>query len=140
MACVALPTCGFAMAESERYLPDLITKFEEIMEEAGLRDDVVVVRMTGCPNGCARPYLAELAFVGKAPDTYNMYLGGSSKGERLNKLYMENLQEEAILKEVRPMIKKYAVERNDNESFGDWVIRAGYVKKTITGTDFHDLS
>ncbi|KAI7899617.1 uncharacterized protein BX663DRAFT_537945 [Cokeromyces recurvatus] len=139
MACVALPTCGLAMAESERYLPQLITKLEELMEEAGLREDSIVVRMTGCPNGCARPYLAELAFVGKAPNTYNMYLGGSPKGERLNKLYRENLQEEGILKEVGPLIKQYALERNEGEPFGDWVIRAGYVKRTITGKDFHDL-
>jgi sulfite reductase (NADPH) hemoprotein beta-component len=140
MACVALPTCGLAMAESERYLPQLISLLEEAVEEAGLRDDSIVIRMTGCPNGCARPYLAELAFVGKAPNTYNMYLGGSRKGERLNKLYLENLQEEDILKEVKPMIKKYALERDNDEPFGDWVIRAGYVKKTVNGLDFHDLS
>ncbi|KAI9487603.1 MAG: thiamine diphosphate-binding protein [Benjaminiella poitrasii] len=139
MACVALPTCGLAMAESERYLPELVTKFEDFMEEAGLCDDSIVVRMTGCPNGCARPYLAEIAFVGKAPLTYNMYLGGSAKGERLNKLYRENLKEEDILKEVGPLIKQYALERNEDESFGDWVIRAGYIKRTITGKDFHDL-
>ncbi|KAI8642498.1 hypothetical protein BD408DRAFT_443381 [Parasitella parasitica] len=137
MACVALPTCGLAMAESERYLPELITILEKTMEEAGLSDDSIVVRMTGCPNGCARPYLAELAFVGKAPGTYNMYLGGNNKGERLNKIYRENLQEQDILHEVNPMIKRYALERDEGEPFGDWVIRAGYVKKTITGLDFH---
>lgn len=140
IACVALPTCGLAMAESERYLPQLISLLEETVEESGLREDSIVIRMTGCPNGCARPYLAEIAFVGKAPNTYNMYLGGSRKGERLNKLYLENLLEEDILKEVKPMIKRYALERNNGESFGDWVIRAGYVKRTITGLDFHDLS
>ncbi|KAI9248715.1 hypothetical protein EDC94DRAFT_624736 [Helicostylum pulchrum] len=130
MACVALPTCGLAMAESERYLPQLISLLEDTMEEAGLREDSIVTRMTGCPNGCSRPYLAEMAFVGKAPDTYNMYLGGSKKGERLNKLYLENLREEGILNEVKPMIKRYALERNENEAFGDWVIRAGYIKET----------
>ncbi|OAD03020.1 hypothetical protein MUCCIDRAFT_39129 [Mucor lusitanicus CBS 277.49] len=138
MACVALPTCGLAMAESERYLPELITLLEQTMEEAGLRNDSIVVRMTGCPNGCSRPYLAELAFVGKAPGTYNMYLGGNNKGERLNKIYRENLKEQDILDEVQPMIKRYALEREQGESFGDWVIRAGYVKKTITGLDFHN--
>ncbi|GAN02264.1 beta subunit of assimilatory sulfite reductase [Mucor ambiguus] len=137
MACVALPTCSLAMAESERYLPELITLLEQTMEEAGLADDSIVVRMTGCPNGCARPYLAELAFVGKAPGTYNMYLGGNNKGERLNKIYRENLMEQDILNEVRPMIKRFALEREEGESFGDWVIRVGYVKKTITGLDFH---
>lgn len=137
MACVALPTCGQALAEAERYLPDLISALELIMEESGLRDDSIVIRMTGCPNGCARPYLAEIAFVGKSLDTYNMYLGGSLRGERLNKLYMENLREDDILQELRPMIKKYALERNDNEPFGDWVIRAGYVRRTNSGLDFH---
>ncbi|KAF7729462.1 hypothetical protein EC973_004442 [Apophysomyces ossiformis] len=139
MACVALPTCGLAMAESERYLPTLVSHLESTIEEAGLHDDAITIRMTGCPNGCARPYLAELAFVGKAPGAYNVYLGGSHKGERLNKLYKESLREEEILAEVRPIIKRYALERNEGESFGDWVIRAGYVKKTITGLDFHDL-
>ncbi|KAI9318060.1 hypothetical protein BX666DRAFT_2120782 [Dichotomocladium elegans] len=139
MACVALPTCGLAMAESERYLPKLVTLLEDAVEEAGLRDDAITIRMTGCPNGCARPYLAELAFVGKAPGAYNVYLGGGHKGERLNKLYKESLREEEILKEVKPIIKRYALERNAGEPFGDWVIRAGYVKKTITGKDFHDL-
>ncbi|KAG2220182.1 hypothetical protein INT45_005355 [Circinella minor] len=139
MACVALPTCGLAMAESERYLPTLVGYLESAVEEAGLRDDAITIRMTGCPNGCARPYLAELAFVGKAPGAYNVYLGGGHKGERLNKLWKESLREEEILAEIKPIIKQYALERNQGEPFGDWVIRAGYVKKTITGLDFHDL-
>ncbi|KAH8556627.1 thiamine diphosphate-binding protein [Umbelopsis sp. PMI_123] len=139
MACVALPTCGLAMAESERYLPTLVGLLESTIEEAGLRDDAITIRMTGCPNGCARPYLGEIAFVGKAPGAYNIYLGGGHKGERLNKLYKESLKEEEILAEVKPIIKRYALERNPGEHFGDWVIRAGYVKKTITGTDFHEL-
>lgn len=139
MACVALPTCGLAMAESERYLPTLVGHLESAIEEAGLRDDAITIRMTGCPNGCARPYLAEIAFVGKAPGAYNVYLGGGHKGERLNKLFKESLKEEEILNEVKPIIKRYALERNQGEPFGDWVIRAGYVKKTITGLDFHDL-
>ncbi|KAI8379749.1 thiamine diphosphate-binding protein [Radiomyces spectabilis] len=140
MACVALPTCGLAMAESERYLPTLVGLLEQAIEEAGLREDAITIRMTGCPNGCARPYLAELAFVGKAPGAYNVYLGGGHKGERLNKLYKESLREEEILNEIKPIIKRYALERQAGEPFGDFVIRAGYVKKTITGTDFHDLS
>ncbi|KAI9244802.1 thiamine diphosphate-binding protein [Sporodiniella umbellata] len=139
MACVALPTCGLAMAESERYLPTLVKHLEKAIEEAGLRDDAITIRMTGCPNGCARPYLGEIAFVGKAPNTYNVYLGGGHKGERLNKLYKESLKEEEILKEINPIIKRYATERLVDEPFGDYVIRAGYVKKTITGTDFHEL-
>ncbi|KAI8073832.1 thiamine diphosphate-binding protein [Gongronella butleri] len=139
MACVALPTCGLAMAESERYLPTLVGHLEQAVEEAGLRDDAITIRMTGCPNGCARPYVAELAFVGKAPGAYNVYLGGGHKGERLNKLFKESLKEEEILATIKPIIKQYAVERNPEEPFGDWVIRAGFVKKTITGMDFHDL-
>ncbi|RCI01994.1 hypothetical protein CU098_002541, partial [Rhizopus stolonifer] len=139
MACVALPTCGLAMAESERYLPTLVGHLEKAIEEAGLKEDAITIRMTGCPNGCARPYLGEIAFVGKAPNAYNVYLGGGHKGERLNKLYKESLREEEILQEINPIIKRYALERNPDEPFGDFVIRAGYVKKTITGTDFHEL-
>ncbi|KAI9360694.1 hypothetical protein BD770DRAFT_384647 [Pilaira anomala] len=139
MACVALPTCGLAMAESERYLPTLVGHLEGAIESAGLKDDAITIRMTGCPNGCARPYVAEIAFVGKAPGTYNVYLGGGHKGERLNKLYKESLKEEEILSEINPIIKRYALERQAGEPFGDFVIRAGYVKKTITGTDFHEL-
>ncbi|ORX52477.1 sulphite reductase hemo protein, beta subunit [Hesseltinella vesiculosa] len=139
MACVALPTCGLAMAESERYLPTLVGHLEQAIEEAGLRDDAITIRMTGCPNGCARPYLAELAFVGKAPGAYNVYLGGGHQGERLNKLFKESLREDEILATIKPIIKQYALERQQGEPFGDWVIRAGYVKKTITGLDFHDL-
>ncbi|ORZ24160.1 Thiamin diphosphate-binding protein [Absidia repens] len=139
MACVALPTCGLAMAESERYLPTLVGLLEQAIEDAGLREDAITIRMTGCPNGCARPYLAELAFVGKAPGAYNVYLGGGHQGQRLNKLFKESLKEEEILETIKPIIKQYALERQDGEPFGDWVIRAGYVKKTITGKDFHDL-
>jgi sulfite reductase (NADPH) hemoprotein beta-component len=122
-ACVAFPTCGLAMAESERYLPVLISKLESTIEEAGLRQDSIVMRMTGCPNGCARPWLAEVAFVGKAFGAYNMYLGGGYHGNRLNKLYRSSIKEEEILEIMRPLVKRYAVERNEGERFGDWVIR-----------------
>lgn len=122
-ACVAFPTCGLAMAESERYLPELISKVESTIEEAGLRQDSIVMRMTGCPNGCARPWLAEIAFVGKAYGAYNMYLGGGYHGNRLNKLYRSSIKEEEILEILRPMIKRYAAERNEGERFGDFVIR-----------------
>jgi len=93
-ACVAFPTCGLAMAESERFLPGLIDRVEKIMEDQGLRHDSIVMRVTGCPNGCARPYAAEVAFVGKAPDSYLMLLGGGYKGDRLNKIYKEAVSEE----------------------------------------------
>lgn len=137
-ACVAFPTCGLAMAESERYLPELITKLESCIEENGLRQESIVMRMTGCPNGCARPWLAEVAFVGKAYGTYNMYLGGGYHGNRLNKLYRSSIQEEEILEIMKPMLERYALEREEGEHFGDWTIRAGLVKRTIEGKTFHD--
>ncbi|RIA93681.1 hypothetical protein C1645_761854 [Glomus cerebriforme] len=139
MSCVALPTCGLAMAESERYLPTLVSKLEVVIEECGLREDAITIRMTGCPNGCARPYVAEIAFVGKAIGTYNLYLGGGFYGQRLNKLYKESLKEDEILKELKPILSRYAKERNEGERFGDFVIRMGYVKATKYGKDFHEL-
>jgi len=137
-ACVAFPTCGLAMAESERYLPVLISKLESTIEEAGLRQDSIVMRMTGCPNGCARPWLAEVAFVGKAFGAYNMYLGGGYHGQRLNKLYRSSIKEEEILEILRPLIKRYAAERNDGERFGDFAIRIGMIKPTLEGKAFHE--
>ncbi|KAF3926595.1 hypothetical protein AA313_de0206294 [Arthrobotrys entomopaga] len=137
-ACVAFPTCGLAMAESERYLPKLIDHLESTLEQAGLRHDSIVMRMTGCPNGCARPWLAEIAFVGKAYGAYNMYLGGGYHGQRLNKLYRSSIKEEEILEILKPMIKRYAVERTDGERFGDWCIRSGIIKETTHGTNFHE--
>lgn len=137
-ACVAFPTCGLAMAESERYLPELITKLEDCLEENGLRQDSIVMRMTGCPNGCARPWLAEVAFVGKAYGAYNMYLGGGYHGQRLNKLYRSSIQEAEILEIMKPMLKRYALERIEGEHFGDWTIRSGIIKETTEGKTFHD--
>ncbi|MEF3312187.1 assimilatory sulfite reductase (NADPH) hemoprotein subunit [Paenibacillus sp. GYB004] len=137
MACVALPTCGLAMAESERYLPSLIDKIEPMLDEAGLREEEIVIRMTGCPNGCARPMLAEIAFIGKAPGKYNMYLGGGFAGNRLNKLYKENIGEADILDSLQPIVNRYAKERNEGEHFGDFVIRTGYVKEVSCGQEFH---
>lgn len=137
-ACVAFPTCGLAMAESERYLPELITKLEDAVEEAGLRHDSIVFRMTGCPNGCARPWVAEAAFVGKAYGAYNVYLGGGYHGQRLNKLYRSSIKEDEILDIMKPMIRRYAKERQEGEKFGDWTIRAGLIKETREGRDFHE--
>eukprot|EP01135_Chromosphaera_perkinsii_P001793 Nk52_evm62s210 gene=Nk52_evmTU62s210 len=137
MACVALPTCNLAFAESERYLPSLVTMIENILEEAGLREQEITIRMTGCANGCARPYLAELAFVGKAPGIYNMYMGASHSGDRLNKLYKESVGQEEILTLLRPIIFSFAKERKENETFGDFVIRKKYVQATVVGPDFH---
>ncbi|KAK7751402.1 Sulfite reductase [NADPH] subunit beta [Diatrype stigma] len=137
-ACVAFPTCGLAMAESERYLPQLITKLEGCLEEAGLRSESIVMRMTGCPNGCARPWLAEVAFVGKAYGAYNMYLGGGYHGQRLNKLYRSSIKEDEILAIMRPLFKRYAAEREDGERFGDFCIRVGVIVATTDGQNFHD--
>ena len=137
-ACVAFPTCGLAMAESERYLPELITKLEDCLEEHGMRHDSIVMRMTGCPNGCARPWLAEVAFVGKAYGAYNMYLGGGYHGERLNKLYRSSIGEEEILDIMKSMLKRYAAERHDGEHFGDWTIRSKIINETIEGKSFHE--
>lgn len=138
MACVALPTCGLAMAESERYLPGLLTRIEALLDENGLRDQPITIRMTGCPNGCARPYLAEIAFVGKAPGIYNMYLGGGVYGQRLNRLYKPALKEDRILTELAVILKDYAGNRRKDEPFGDFVIRKGYVDEVKEGRLFHE--
>ncbi|MCD8871503.1 NADPH-dependent assimilatory sulfite reductase hemoprotein subunit [Staphylococcus gallinarum] len=137
MACVAFPTCGLAMAESERYLPSLITKIEDLLDEAGLSEEEITIRMTGCPNGCARPALAEIAFIGKAPGKYNMYLGASFTGDRLNKMYKENIGEAEILESLRPILLQYAKERTEGEHFGDFVVRAGIVDAVDDGQVFH---
>jgi sulfite reductase (NADPH) hemoprotein beta-component len=138
MACVALPTCGLALAESERYLPTLVTQLDAEVEAAGLRDDAIVIRMTGCPNGCGRPYLAEIGFVGRAPGKYNMYLGAAFNGSRLNSLYKSSVPAADIVPTVRPLLRQYAEQRHPGERFGDFVIRAGIVKPTATTKDFHD--
>lgn len=138
MACVALPTCGLAMAESERYLPSLMTKIEEILHKNGLFKTPITIRMTGCPNGCARPYMAEIAFVGKAPGTYNLYLGGGFAGNRLTKLYRESVNEQQILEILEPIIADYGANKIGNERFGDFVIRRGIVAPCLSGNTFHE--
>jgi sulfite reductase (NADPH) hemoprotein beta-component len=138
MSCVALPTCGLALAESERYLPELVEMLEAEIEAAGLRDDAITLRITGCPNGCGRPFLAEIGFVGKSPGKYNLYLGAAHDGTRLNILYKASVPEADIVPVLGPIIRRYAIERNAGERFGDFVIRAGYVTPTGTATDFHE--
>src|SRR5476651_628870 len=137
MACVALPTCGLALAESERYLPDLVTALDERLAAYGLSTDDIVIRMTGCPNGCARPYLAEIGLVGKGPGRYNLYLGAAFDGSRMNKLYAEDLEHGAIVAALDPIFAAYAAERQKGEHFGDFTIRAGFVAATGNGRDFH---
>ncbi len=138
MSCVALPTCGLALAESERYLPELVALLETEMEAAGLRHDEITLRITGCPNGCGRPYLAEIGFVGKSPGKYNVYLGAAFNGSRLNTLYKPNVPDTEIVALLGPIIRRYALERTKGERFGDFVTRTGYVKQTGTPADFHD--
>jgi sulfite reductase (NADPH) hemoprotein beta-component len=137
MACVALPTCGLAMAESERYLPELVTRIETLARDAGIGEQPIVIRMSGCPNGCSRPYVAEIGFSGRAPGKYDFYLGGGFHGQRLNKRYLDNVGEERILEELGGMFRRYASEREDGEPFGDFVIRAGYVPEVKTGREFN---
>ncbi|HLP05543.1 MAG TPA: NADPH-dependent assimilatory sulfite reductase hemoprotein subunit, partial [Paludibacter sp.] len=119
LACVALPVCGMAFAEAERYLPSLVDKIEVELRTLNLIDENIILRMTGCPNGCARPYLGEIGLVGKSPGKYNLYLGAGFTGDRLNKLYAELLCEDEILASLRPVLADYAANRNNNERFGD---------------------
>jgi sulfite reductase (NADPH) hemoprotein beta-component len=123
MACVALPTCPLALAEAQRYLPELVTKIEPILEKHGLSEDEISIRMTGCPNGCGRPYVAELGFVGTGPGQYNFMLGGDRFGLRLNKLYKEKQTESQILEEVDSLLQQYVKEKSTNETFGDFTFR-----------------
>jgi sulfite reductase (NADPH) hemoprotein beta-component len=123
MACVSLPTCGLGLAESERYLPELITRLEGLLAELGLGGQEITIRMTGCPNGCARPYMAEIGFVGKAPGRYQLWLGGNEACTRLNRLYRDMVKDPDIIAELRPLFARYAQERLAGERFGDWVAR-----------------
>ena len=123
MACVALPTCALALAESERYLPSLITRLDALLAQNGLDKQAITVRMTGCPNGCARPYIAEIGFVGRNPGRYNLHLGGDNNGARLNRLYKEDADEDTILATLAPIFADYAKSRNPGEGFGDFVTR-----------------
>ena len=137
LACVALPTCSQAFAEAERYLPQLLDKLDAVIRAHGLAEAGILIRMTGCPNGCARPYLGEIALVGKAPGRYNLYLGANHAGERLNKLYREMLDEDGILRELWPLLAAYATDRQPNEGFGDFVVRTGVIAATTHGLNFH---
>ena len=132
MACPALPTCGLALAESERFLPDLLNTIEGLLAETGLQNEEIVVRMTGCPNGCARPYMAEIGFVGKAPNKYQIYLGGNESSTRLNRLYKESVPVASIPTELRPLLQRFATERAGAERFGDFCARTLWPAATAT--------
>ena len=138
MACVALPTCGLALAESERYLPDLVGELEDSLASHGLAEDEITIRMTGCPNGCARPYVAEIGLVGRGPDRYHLYLGAAFDGSRLGKLYAEDVAGSDIRGVLDPLFGFYARERQPEERFGDFLVRTGHVAATVNGPDFHD--
>ena len=123
MACVAFPTCPLALAEAQRYMPSLLTKIEFLLNKNGLENEAIIIRMTGCPNGCARSYNAEIGFVGTALGRYNLHLGGDHEGLRLNKIYKENLDEPAILQELELQFANFKNERMGNEKFGDYTFR-----------------
>jgi sulfite reductase (NADPH) hemoprotein beta-component len=137
ISCVALPTCGLAMAEAERYLPSFAGKLEAILAAHGLEDEPITLRLSGCPNGCSRPYIAEIGLTGRAPGKYNLYLGGGFHGQRLNKMDLENAGEAAILARLETVIAHYARDRNAGEPFGDFAVRAGYVPEVKAGRDFN---
>jgi sulfite reductase (NADPH) hemoprotein beta-component len=137
IACVALNLCPLANAEGERYLPILITKIHAILEKYGIPEQPITIRMTGCPNGCGRPYLGEIGFVGRAPGKYNLYLGAAFNGDRMNVLHKEALSEEEILAELDPLIAQYAAERTPNEHFGDFLVRKEIIKHNYSKADFH---
>ncbi len=130
MACPALPTCGLALAESERMLPGLIDRIEKLCGEIGLAGQEIIIRSTGCPNGCSRPYMAEIAFVGKAPGRYQVWLGGDTAGTRLNRIWKDVIKDEDIEKELRPVLTRFAGERNAGERFGDWCDRVFLKERT----------
>lgn len=131
MACVAFPTCPLAMAEAERFLPAFVTKVEAIMHGHGVGDEHIVLRVTGCPNGCGRAMLAELGLVGKAPGRYNLHIGGNRIGTRIPRMYRENINENEILATIDELVGRWAKERHAAEGFGDFVIRAGIVAPVL---------
>ncbi|RDZ29362.1 assimilatory sulfite reductase (NADPH) hemoprotein subunit [Lysobacter silvisoli] len=127
LACVALPTCGLAMAEAERYLPAFVGQVEALLDRHGIADAPIHLRISGCPNGCSRPYLGEIALVGKAPGRYNLMLGADHRGQRLNTLYRENIAEAEILAALDPLLAGYAAQRQPEEGFGDYLVRSATV-------------
>lgn len=138
MACVAFPTCGLAMAESERYLPTLIDKLDSELKRHGLGEEPITIRMTGCPNGCARPYIAEIGLVGKGPGRYTLFLGAGFAGGRLGAPYLDNANEEEVLGALSPLFERFARDRNEAEHFGDFLVRSGAVREITAGRQLHD--
>jgi sulfite reductase (NADPH) hemoprotein beta-component len=137
IACVALNVCPLANAEGERYLPELVDKIEGLLGKHNLQNEPITIRMTGCPNGCGRPYLGEIGFVGRAPGKYNLYLGASFEGDRMNVLYKESLSEEEILNTLDPLIGQFAAEKTKGEHFGDYLVRKKVIEHKTPLADFH---
>lgn len=131
MACVSFPTCPLAMAEAERFLPEFVTRVESIMSAHGVGDEHIVLRVTGCPNGCGRALLAEIGLVGKAPGRYNLHLGGNRIGTRIPRMYRENISEEEILSTLDQLVGRWSAEREVGEGFGDFAVRVGIVKAVV---------
>lgn len=137
MACVSLPTCSLGMAEAERYMPTLLDKVEQLLTKHNLEKQPITMRMTGCPNGCARPYLAEIGLVGKGPGKYNLYLGAGHFGQRLGVIYRDNIGEAEILGILDELLCDYRQNRTQNEYFGDYLVRIGVVSPSFSAADFH---
>ena len=141
MACVSYPTCPLAMAEAERFLPDFTTAVEQIMAKHGVADEAIVLRITGCPNGCGRAMLAEIGLVGKAVGRYNLHVGGNKAGTRIPRLFKENITPDEILLILETWIGAWAAQREEDECFGDFAIRSGIVKPVVNApVDFWDES
>ena len=132
MSCPSLPTCGLGLAESERMLPGFLDRIEKLLTEVGLAGEEIIIRSTGCPNGCARPYMAEIGFVGKAPGRYQVWLGGDVTGTRLNKVWKDVLKEADLETEFRPVFTRFAKERHAGERFGDWCSRVFLKEQSAT--------
>ncbi|WP_305405946.1 assimilatory sulfite reductase (NADPH) hemoprotein subunit [Photobacterium leiognathi] len=139
MACVSLPTCPLAMAEAERFLPEFVTDVEGILAKHGLeKDENIILRVTGCPNGCGRAMLAEIGLVGKAPGRYNLHLGGNRNGTRVPKMYRENITVAQIMDEIDGLVSRWSTERQEGEDFGDFTIRAGIIEEVkVSKRDFY---
>ncbi len=139
MACVSLPTCPLAMAEAERFLPEFVTDVEAVLTKHDLtKDDNIILRVTGCPNGCGRAMLAEIGLVGKAPGRYNLHLGGNRNGTRVPKMYRENITVAQIMDEIDHLVGRWAIERQRSEDFGDFTIRTGIIDEVkISMRDFY---